>query len=187
VVAGRDFHPAAQFAPRAPAITPRLYIYLRMESIRGDEGLRGVCPEPRLEAGAGRLSAASKARLALEVLAAYGQARWRLRGASLPEVVEVLRGCRPAGGRPLPDPARDGARVARAAVRVLEPLPLDARCLLRSLVLLRLLARRGARAELRIAVAKAGSAGLEAHAWVELDGSALLPPAQDGYHHLTTL
>ena len=74
-----------------------------------------------------------------------------------------------------------------AVVRVLGMLPFDSRCLMRSLVLLGLLGRRGARGELVIAVQTGGELGLEAHAWIELDGHPLLMPALNGYRELVTL
>ena len=71
-------------------------------------------------------------------------------------------------------------------MRALVLTPGGTRCLMRSLVLLRLLARRGiGDAELIIAV-QPGPAVLDAHAWVELDGRALLPPG-DGHERLLVL
>ena len=76
----------------------------------------------------------------------------------------------------------DGARLAAAVVRTLEPLPVDSRCLMRSLVLLRVLSRRGVAGSLVIAVRPEERDRLDAHAWVEVAGRPLLAPAgmQDG-------
>jgi hypothetical protein len=78
-----------------------------------------------------------------------------------------------------------GARLGRAVTRVLGPLPADSRCLMTSLVLCRLLARRGAAASLVIGVRGGSSFG--AHAWVELDGHPLLPPNEGEFERLVTL
>lgn len=60
-----------------------------------------------------------------------------------------------------------GTRVAAVAER----MPGRPRCLVRSLVLWSVLRRRGIPAELRLGVARAG--GFAAHAWVEVDGTAV--------------
>jgi hypothetical protein len=118
-----------------------------------------------------RLAAPSRVRLAVEVLATYAEVRWRLRRTDLPAVVAALRA---PSRRPRRLPlAGDERRLAAAAVRVLRALPSDARCLTRSLVVLALLARRGADSTLVIA-ARPGPA-FAAHAWVERGGRPLLP------------
>jgi hypothetical protein len=58
---------------------------------------------------------------------------------------------------------------------------------MRSLVLLRLLARRGAAGSLVIAVRPNEDLSLDAHAWVELQDSPLLAPATDDHGRLLTL
>jgi hypothetical protein len=71
-------------------------------------------------------------------------------------------------------------------MRALVLTPGGTKCLMRSLVLVRLMARRGiVDGELIIAV-QPGPAILDAHAWVELDGRALLPPG-DGHERLLVL
>jgi len=77
------------------------------------------------------------------------------------------------------------ARLARAVQRTLSVLPLDARCLMQSLVLTALLARRGIQTELLIAVKPRDE--FEAHAWVEYNGHALLPDSQGAYGVLAEL
>ncbi|MGE0876537.1 MAG: lasso peptide biosynthesis B2 protein [Burkholderiales bacterium] len=67
-----------------------------------------------------------------------------------------------------PGAARIGALVAAAG----SVLPGVSTCLARSLLLVRLLGRRGLRGELRIGVRRTES-GIESHAWVELRGAAL--------------
>jgi hypothetical protein len=58
---------------------------------------------------------------------------------------------------------------------------------MRSLVLLRVLARRGASGSLVIAVRPSEDLTLAAHAWVELDGVPLLAPATADHGRLVTL
>ena len=78
---------------------------------------------------------------------------------------------------------RIGRRLARPVRRTLDPLPWDSRCLMRSLVLLRMLARRGVVCELVIGV-KPGEK-FEAHASIEHEGHPLLPTL--AYEPLTVL
>ena len=66
-----------------------------------------------------------------------------------------------------------GVRLGRAVTRTLRLVPADSRCLMRSLVLTGLLARRGIDSSLVIGVRPEGEFG--AHAWVEHDGRPLLP------------
>ncbi len=77
------------------------------------------------------------------------------------------------------------ARLGRAVVRMLSLLPGDTRCLVRSLVLTRLLARRGIPARLVIG-ARTAPAFL-AHAWVECDGVAVLDPGDGSFARLVEL
>jgi hypothetical protein len=64
-------------------------------------------------------------------------------------------------------------RLGQIVGQVFGLLPMDSRCLIRSLVLLRLLERRGIRATLQIGVKATGDFG--AHAWVEHEGAPVLP------------
>lgn len=136
-----------------------------------------------------RLNPIDKARLAAEILAAYARVRWSLRRDDLPGTVAMLRSAPRAGSRaPLPDAARDGRRLGAAVIRTLEPLPADSGCLMRSLVLLRVLARRGVDdGALVIAVAASEELTLAAHAWVEVQGQPLLAPADEDHGRLVTL
>jgi hypothetical protein len=137
-----------------------------------------------------RLGIASKARLAAEIVLTYARARRLVKRQTLPRTVELLRTrtTRAAGPLPLPDGARDGVRLGAAVVRTLEALPVDSRCLMRSLVLLTLLQRRGTPVQLVIAARPAhDDTPFEAHAWVELDGRPLLAPAADDHGRLLTL
>ena len=79
---------------------------------------------------------------------------------------------RPAAGTP----ARDDLPAAQAVARIVQGAarwsPVPASCLVRSLVLCRLLRRQGLTADLRIGVA-VPDGRLAAHAWVEHGGVAL--------------
>ena len=113
-----------------------------------------------------------RAWLVAEVLVTYGLVRWSVRRRDLPTVVAALR--RPRRRRaPRGALDADERRLAGAAVRVLERVPGDSRCLTRSLVVLAMLARRGRAARLVLAARPAPT--FAAHAWVERDGRPLLP------------
>ncbi len=127
------------------------------------------------------LSAWGKLRLSGEVLVTYCQVRWWMRGQRIEDIVARLRegqGRGPSTGTE--DPAegalaqRQGAlRLGRAVSRTVRLLPTDSRCLVRSLVLTRLLGRRGVPSSLVIGVMS--EPHFAAHAWVEQGGAPLLP------------
>lgn len=121
----------------------------------------------------GPLSPGAKLVLIAEILADYVRARWLLGRRTLPATLTALR----AGGpsRSLSGPAAQltGVRLGRAVTRTLSTLPTDSRCLVRSLVLTSLLARRGMNSSVVIGVHSEDE--LRAHAWVEHEGRPLLP------------
>ena len=130
-----------------------------------------------------------KLRLAAEIFLTYGRVRWLVARHGLPRAVAVLR--RQGSSHaltvpPLADGLSAGARLGRAVGRTLAPLPANTLCLMESLVLLRLLVRRGVQAELIIAV-RPGADELSAHAWIELEEQPLLPPAEEDYGRLLSL
>ena len=138
------------------------------------------------------LPARRKLRLTAEVLGAYCRVRWWLRQNELPEVVRRLRGWQPVGAgasgqarEPGEAEYESGLRLGRAVVRTLRLLPTDGRCLMRSLVLTGLLARRGISSTLIIGVRPAPE--FAAHAWVEHERRPLLPPGERGYGRLTEM
>jgi hypothetical protein len=134
-----------------------------------------------------RLSPAGKALLAVEVLGTYGRARWLLWRRDLPSVVVAIEA--PAPEPPLPpessSPLRLGTRLAGVTSRCLGALPTDSRCLIRSVVLMALLARRGIASSLVIGVRPGDE--FEAHAWIERDGQPLLPTGGGAYPRLLEL
>lgn len=133
-----------------------------------------------------------KLRLTAEVIAAYCCVRWWLWRHELREVVRRLRGWQPAEVA-LPQLERDrgdaqymsGLRLGRAVARTLRLLPTDGRCLMRSLVLTGLLARRGISGTLIIGVRPAPE--FTAHAWVEHEGRPLLDSGGPGYGRLAEI
>lgn len=116
-----------------------------------------------------------KARLTGEILAQYAPLLRSMRRDDLETAVAVARAAPrtlPAG--PRPDEHAAALRLGSSVRRVLAVLPTDSRCLIQSLVLVRVLARRGIGAELVIGVQD--GALFAAHAWVEHDRRPLLPP-----------
>jgi hypothetical protein len=125
----------------------------------------------------------AKAVLAGEILSAYARARLALRG-DFRQAVKTLRAVdadKPTEG----DPVVAGRRLGSAVVRTLRLLPTDSRCLMRSLVLTRLLTRRGIESTLVIGVSTGDR--FEAHAWVEHEGAVLLPSGGSGFRRLAEL
>lgn len=86
--------------------------------------------------------------------------------------------------KPAPSPERLAALVAVAARHHFVP----ARCLHRAICLRGLLAQAGQAAELKIGVRRE-EVGLDAHAWVEIDGEALAepPPGERRYASLDSM
>jgi hypothetical protein len=128
------------------------------------------------------LSPREKAGLIAEIAAAYARARWLLWRSDLPTTVAALRSTRDHGGAS-ERPVRAGVRLGQAMGKTLRHIPFDARCLMRSLVLTRLLARRGIESSLVIAVQSEPS--FKAHAWVESEGVPLLEPADPPFEVIT--
>jgi len=129
-----------------------------------------------------------KLALSVEILVTYATARWELRRHPLPATLERLRRVTP---HPSPSPLADdldihvGARLGLAVMRVLRLLPTDSRCLMRSLVLTRVLSRRGLGSVLVIGVRPGDD--FFGHAWVERRGTALLPPERADFARLVEL
>jgi hypothetical protein len=129
-----------------------------------------------------RMPADLRLRVAFEIVATYAQVRVRMLRSDVRDVVDRLR----LGATDLHDAYdayRIGRRLGQPVRRTLDPLPWDSRCLMRSLVLLRMLARRGVVCQLVIGVRPGEK--FEAHAWIEHDGHPLLPTL--GYERLTVL
>ena len=129
-----------------------------------------------------RMPADLRLRVAFEIVGTYVRVRWRLLRADVTAVVNSLRGDA-IDAHSAYDAYRIGRRLGQPVRRTLDPLPWDSRCLMRSLVLLRMLARRGVVCQLVIGVRPGEK--FEAHAWIEHEGHPLLPTL--GYERLTVL
>ncbi len=126
---------------------------------------------------AGELSSRAKLALAGEILAAYALTRASMSQRDLRGVVAPMR------SRAAQSADGDGevgaqapvvaARLGRAVSRTLRVLPTDSTCLMRALVLSRLLTARGMSSTLVIAARS--NASFAAHAWVEVAGVPVLP------------
>ena len=124
-----------------------------------------------------------KLALAIEIVATYVQVRARLRNAPLPTTVASLRGCSPLNGSA--EALEQAVRFGHAVRRTLRLLPTGGDCLTQSLVLTKLLARRGIASELVIGVTPGERFG--AHAWVERENVALLPAHRRRFERLARL
>jgi hypothetical protein len=128
---------------------------------------------------------AERGRLAAEILATYLRARRELRRAPIEKVVQRLRSREGQPRTITPDALEEGRHLGRAVGRTLALAPGDTRCLVRSLVLTQLLAKRGIPASLVIG-ARTEPAFL-AHAWVECDGIPFLPVGDGSFDRLVEL
>jgi hypothetical protein len=111
---------------------------------------------------------AERLALVAEILATYVIVRWQVRRHDLPAAVAALR-----AGRRLGVVDREPRRLAAFAERIVARIPGDSRCLMRSLVVLAMLSRRGVDA--RLVLAARPTPEFAAHAWVERNGDPLLP------------
>ncbi len=128
-------------------------------------------------AGAPQFAPIAKARLGFEIVLAYCRVRRSVGRHELPQMLrEARQGLSPETDAPALS-AIDAARLGRAVMRTLRLVYPEPPCLTRSLVLISVLARRGTWGDLVIAVQPTGTATIDAHAWVEHHGRALLPPA----------
>lgn len=122
----------------------------------------------------------ARAGLVGEILAAYVRVRVELHRRGVPAIVSTLR----AAGQGTCPPADAGTfetwlvarRLANAIDRTLGPLPVDSRCLVQSLVLLRLLTARGISGTLVIGAQSATD--FAAHAWLEHAGRPVQAPGE---------
>jgi hypothetical protein len=122
-------------------------------------------------------------RLVAEVLVTYVVVRRQVRKHDLPRAVTALREERRP--RHLAVVHREPRVLAVAAERVVARIPGDSRCLMRSLVVLAMLARRGVDA--RLVLAARPTPEFAAHAWVERNGDPLLPTRGFGDARLAEL
>jgi hypothetical protein len=130
-----------------------------------------------------RVWAPATIRLGAEIARVTVRVRRLVRRNDLPTALARCRASAPPS-HPSAAPA-DVVRLGRAVRRTLAALPGDSRCLVSSLVLIAVLARRGIGASLVIGVRPGKSFG--AHAWVEVDGIPALPAAKGKFSRLVTL
>jgi hypothetical protein len=132
---------------------------------------------------------AKRAHLALEILLAYVSARRAIAGAPITIALARLRGEGVESPPTAPATAHvrleEAHRLGRAVARTLAFVPGDTRCLVRSLVLARLLARRGIPAKLVIGTRAAPN--FLAHAWVECGGDPVLSTGDGSFGRLVEL
>jgi hypothetical protein len=125
-----------------------------------------------------------KVRLVVEILGAYVPLAWLVRGNDLRMMAAVARSPRPPVVSVPPGDAHEAAmRLGAIVQRVTELLPTDSRCLIQSLIVLRVLARRSIEAVIVVGVEVDG--GFQAHAWVEHDAEPVLPSG--AFHRLVEL
>lgn len=135
-----------------------------------------------------RMAPAPRLRLTLEVVATYLRVRWAMRRNEPELAVRALRAAAPRARLGIAIERENEVfvawRLARAMEKVLTRLPSDSRCLFSSLTLMCMLERRGIAQVVLIAVRPQPFA---AHAWVEVEGEAVLPDADPGYERLLEL
>ena len=119
------------------------------------------------------LSGWARVALIFEILAAYVPAWRHLRRNDLMAMVGAARNVRPRHSVGRETEHDLAVRLGWMVRRTLQVLPLDGRCLIRSLVLTRLLARRSIPSTVVIGVKPASD--FAAHAWVEHAGVPVLP------------
>jgi hypothetical protein len=124
-----------------------------------------------------------RVRLAWEICLTYARVRRLLARRGIAEVVAELRGGGDDDGLDEEQARHLSDRLHRPVRRTLGSLPVDSRCLMRSLVLLRMLARRGV--PCRLSIGAQSGERFAAHAWLEHRGRPIMPTL--GYLPLVTL
>jgi hypothetical protein len=146
---------------------------------------RDVAGERHRGSRLGRRGDPARLLLAIEILKAYVQARRALRRAPIADAVAGLRSQSPPTATPTAESLDEALRLGWTVSRLLNHVPGDTRCLARSLVLTRLLAKRGIQAKLVIGASTTPE--FLAHAWVEHDGKPVLKPGDDSFGRLVEL
>jgi hypothetical protein len=139
-----------------------------------------VSASPATAASADRLPLRKRLALGTEILRAYVAARRELRSGELRDVVRSLRETEDVVA-----PEVTPRRLAQATSRTLRFVPFDTRCLMTSLVVTRLLARRRIPGVFVLAVSPGPD--FAAHSWVECDGRPILAAGDEGFGRLLEL
>ena len=108
-----------------------------------------------------------------------------MRTTPLAGALERLRSHGAAESPPTAEQHGTALRLGRAVMLTLRLLPTDRRCLVRSLVVCGVLARRGIPAQLVLGVRPDSGEPFMAHAWVEHGGECVLP--DEGFSRLHAL
>ena len=133
----------------------------------------------------GQLSRAQRLKIVAEVVSIYPMVRWALTHSELEAAVARARRGAPVRDS-YPPQQRDAAhRLAWIVEAILDRLPGDTRCLTRTLVLTRVLSRRGIGCRVVLGVRVAPEFG--SHAWPELAGRPLMTPIEPGGQRLLEL
>jgi Transglutaminase-like superfamily len=152
-----------------------------MATLRPEQqrGAASTSSDPR------RRGLAERAALVIEIVAAYVEARLALRRAPIASVVEGLRCHETLTHEAGMSDFEEARRLGWIVTKTLTFVPGDTRCLVRSLVLTRLLARREISAKLVIGAR--ASPEFVAHAWVEHHGDPVLAPGDESFGRLVEL
>jgi len=126
----------------------------------------------------------TKLALVLEVLAVYARAWLLLRRRDVRTALALLRASRGDGYGRIQTYA-GAARLGQIVSRLLASTPARSRCLMISVVLSTMLARRGVDSSIVIGVRSGSPFG--AHAWAELEGHPLTPAGDSEFERLVTL
>lgn len=152
----------------------------RLEGAGRSSPIWPVVPDPERPLGA-----ASRLLLVAEILRDYARAYRLMRTAPIAEALARLRSHDAAPSPPTPNQHEAALRLSRTVMLTLRRLPTDRRCLVRSLVVSGVLARRGIPAQLVLGVRPDSAEPFVAHAWVEHGGECVLP--DDGFSRLHAL
>jgi hypothetical protein len=152
----------------------------------GTAGLARVAPGTGRRAILIEMRVLHRIALAAEIGLAYARSRWLLSRRDLPATLRALRPRTAGSSAANADGVQAGLHLAQATGRLLEALPpADSRCLMRSLVVSRLLDRRRIPSAVVIGVTSGEAFG--AHAWVEVAGHPVLEPGDGSYLRLVEL
>jgi hypothetical protein len=121
------------------------------------------------------LSAVAKVKLILRIAASWAWVGVGLRHRPMPDLVAALRNSRTTA------PALQPRRLSRVVDRVMRIGSFQPRCIIRALVLYRLLREQGSLPEVVIGLPHDPMDHL-AHAWVEIDGVDVGPRPGRGNH-----
>jgi hypothetical protein len=171
LIAAYSWRPVWLLLHIGPAVAAWRRAQTQARSVGGQERIRAK----RDEIGRDPIPSAVKVRIVFRIAIAFVSVHWSLRRRGLPETVAALGTGRSVYYRV------DARRLGRIIHRVLSVGDRRARCLINSLVALKLLKEQGNDPELVIGLPESPE-GVFAHAWIELDGEDVGPPPGRGRH-----